>query len=160
RNPPSSRYYQLRRQGDRMSRSIAFLVVLLVCVSMAVAQTPPPFVGLGDSLGEGVQSADANTATQPNDYLHRFAAQAGLAFPLPLIKTRPLAVIGSTANGSRVDPNALVANLSVSGADSTSILNEVAGTPIVTETDLVESPRTGSQIQIAQQLKAPFMICW
>ena len=35
-----------------------------------------------------------------------------------------------------------------------------ATTPIANETDLVLAPRTGTQIQIAESLQAPFMTCW
>jgi GDSL-like Lipase/Acylhydrolase len=122
--------------------------------------TPPPFVGLGDSLGEGVQSADANAATEPHSYLAVFAKQMGVAFPLPLIRTNPFGVVGSTNGRSRIDPTMLVSNLAVSGASTGSILRDAAGLPIDDETDLVEEPRTGTQIEIAQQLQAPFMICW
>jgi len=137
------------------------VVVNLYLATLSLAQTaPPPFVGLGDSLGEGVQSADANQKTQPNGYLNLIAAQMGVSFPLPLIKTSPVGLVGYTTHRSRINPNLLASNLAVSGADSTSILNDVAGTPIDDETDLVLSPRTGTQISIAQSLQAPFMICW
>jgi GDSL-like Lipase/Acylhydrolase len=140
----------------------AIFGLMFIAVSTAgFAQTPPPnFVAVGDSLGEGVQSADADTATQPHGYLALFAQQMGAAFPLPLIHSGPLGVVESTFDRSRQNPGSLASNLAVSGATTTSILSDSAGQPISDETDLVEAPRTGTQIQIAQQLQAPFMICW
>jgi lysophospholipase L1-like esterase len=124
------------------------------------AQPPPPMVGLGDSLGEGVQSADASRRTQPYGYLPLFARQMGVSFPLPLIQSGPFGFVGVTSNRSRVNPDLEASNLAVSGADSASILNDRAGPPIDSETDLVLSPRLGSQIEIAEALGSPFMICW
>jgi hypothetical protein len=122
--------------------------------------TPPIFIGLGDSLGEGVQSADASTRTQSFTYLNLVAQQMGVTFPLPLIQSGALGIIGEVTNRSRVNPSLAGSNLAVSGADVHSLLNQVAGTPIQNETDLVLSPRTGSQMQIAESAQAPFNICW
>ena len=147
-----------------MFRALALslcVVVNLCLATLSLAQpSPPPLIGLGDSLGEGVQSADANQKTQPHGYLNLIATQMGVPFPLPLIKTNPLGMVGHTEHRARVDPNLLASNLAVSGADSTSILSDVAGGPIDEEADLVLSPRTGTQISIAQSLQSPFMICW
>jgi hypothetical protein len=124
------------------------------------AQTPPPFIGLGDSLGEGVQSLDAAFQTQPNGYLNLVATQMGVPFPLPLIQTGPLGVVENVFERTRLSLSVLPSNLAVSGTDSSSILNGQATTPIVDETDLVISPRTGSQISVAESLRSPFIICW
>jgi lysophospholipase L1-like esterase len=142
-------------------KRIAKLAVFFAFLGILFAQTsPPPFVALGDSLSEGVQSADANAATQPQSYLARFAAQMGVAFPLPLIRTSPTGVVGSTNGRSRWNASLAASNLAVSGADTGSILSDAAGQPIDDEIDLVEQPRTGTQVQIAQQLQAPFAVCW
>src|SRR3984957_11365196 len=126
--------------------------------SLAWAQ--PAYVALGDSLGEGVQSADASYRTQPFSYVNRIAAQLGVNFPLPLIKGTATTTVESVKNRTRIDPTVATFDLAVSGADSTSILTQAAGTTITDETDLVLSPRTGTQVQIAQSLLAPFMTCW
>jgi len=135
------------------------LILALGLASLAWAQ-PPAYVALGDSLGEGVQSADASYRTQPFGYVNLIATQLGVNFPLPLIQDGPFTDIFSVTNRTRIDPTVASPNLAVSGADSTSILTQVAGTPIENETDLVLSPRTGSQVQIAQSLEAPLMSCW
>ena len=145
-----------------MHRKAIIGTALLAFAATALAQTIPQrsLVALGDSLGEGVQSADANAATQPHSYPALFASQMGVAFPLPLIQTNPFAVIGSTNGRSRQDATLRVSNLAVSGADTGSILNDSAGQPVDDEIDLVEAPRSGTQIEIAQRLQAPLMICW
>jgi hypothetical protein len=85
----------------------------------------------------------------------------GVTFPVPLIQSGALGVIGEVTKRSRVDPSIAASNLAVSGADLHSLLNQVAGTPIQNETDLVLAPRTGSsQMQIAESAQAPFNICW
>ncbi len=126
----------------------------------ASVSAAPPLVGMGDSLGEGVQSAIAATPTQIHDYLKLIAGQMGVAFPLPLMSTTPTAVIGKTAGRARLSPTVRAANLAVSGADTTSILNQQPVSPPQTEADLVLQPYSGSQIAIAESLKSPFMICW
>jgi hypothetical protein len=135
-------------------------VSLQAQVRAFVVAAPPPFIGLGDSLGEGVQSGIGSQQTQVHGYLNLIAQQMGVSFPLPLMKTGPFGVVGKATDRSRVDPSALASDLAVSGADSTGILNNQAGTPIVNETDLVLSPRTGSEISIAESLRSPFTICW
>ncbi len=141
-----------------MWKKLAPIVFLAVFVQ---AQTPAPqYIALGDSLGEGVQSADASYRTQFYSYPSQIAHQLGAFFPLPLIKGNPFALIGSVNGRSRINPGLEVSNLAVSGADSTSILYDVAGLPVENETDLVLQPRTGSQIDIAEQVRAPFVTCW
>ena len=142
-------------------------VILVLSMALVFAAGPtnsqstaPIFIGLGDSLGEGVQSADASTRTQPFTYLNLVARQMGVTFPLPLIQSAALGIIGEVTNRSRINPSLAGSNLAVSGADVHSLLNQAAGTPIQNETDLVLSPRTGSQIQIAESAQAPFTICW
>jgi GDSL-like Lipase/Acylhydrolase len=143
------------------------ILTLVICISLTylplnaqLVSTSPLVVGLGDSLGEGVQSLDAAYQTQVHGYLPLVAAQIGVSFPLPLIKTSSSGFVGNVNGRTRLNPSALVADLAVSGANSTSILNTQAGSPIETETDLVLSPRIGSQISVAESLKAPLAICW
>ena len=138
------------------------LIAALACFGVAASTYAgsPQFVGLGDSIGEGVQSADANASTQPHTYLALIAAQSGDSFVLPLIRTSPQGVVGSTTGRTRVEPAALTDDLAVSGADSSSILSDSAGWPVDDETDLVELPRTGTQIEIAQRLRPPLIACW
>ena len=57
------------------------IALVFVAVSWTARADSPPLIGLGDSIGEGVQSADANSATQPNTYLALIAAQMGDPFP-------------------------------------------------------------------------------
>ncbi len=105
------------------------ILTLVFCAWLAAitaeAQLVAPsqlVVGLGDSLGEGVQSADAAYQTQIHGYLPLIAAQMGVLFPLPLIKTGLFGVVGNVNGRSRLNPSALSADLAVSGANSTSIL--------------------------------------
>lgn len=120
----------------------------------------PPFTGLGDSLGEGVQSADASLRTQPHGYLNLIAQQMGVAFPLPLISSSPVDYVGETTTRVRLQPGVAAADLAVSGATVDSLLYQQATQPPQTETSLVLEPRSGSQIQIASQSPSPFTVCW
>ncbi len=138
-----------------------FLIPLLCSIVQAQATT---FLGMGDSIGEGVQSADSNYFTQPCSYLNLIAKQAGVGFPLPLIKTNPAGVVGKTVLRHRVFPHFATLNLAVSGADVNSLLNDQANAQTVheidSETDLVLFPRLGSQIQIAETYGSDLIVCW
>ncbi len=142
-----------------MHRWLILPLTLLTSAGM-LAQAQALFVGMGDSLGEGVQSADANILTQPNSYLNLIAGQMGVSFPLPWIIGNPLAFIESVDGRTRLFPTVPGQNLAVSGATVDSLLNQAAGQPIENETDLVLEPRTGTQMQVAESLEAPFTICW
>ncbi|MFQ5842325.1 MAG: SGNH/GDSL hydrolase family protein [Thermodesulfobacteriota bacterium] len=151
-----------------ISKGAAKILVVSVCVgglysSLAQAQ-PPIMVGMGDSIGEAVQSADANLRTQRFSYLKFLAKQMGIRFPLPLIRSSPFGVVGDTTSRCRLWPDTPALNLSVSGADVDSLLTDRADAldkdEIDSETDLVLFPRVGSQMEIAESIGAPFVVCW
>lgn len=129
----------------------------------AVAPTYPLLI-LGDSIGEGVQTADASIFTQPNSYANRVAAQFTLPFPLPWILSNPLGSTGQTNNRGRIFPNLASANLAVSGATVASLLDDAADAnttaEINSETDLVLFPRLGSQMEIAEKAVSGLIFCW
>lgn len=139
----------------------------LLCVlvsSTAAAQPPVPFVGLGDSIGEGVQSGDASHFTQGYSFIHLMAWRMGMDLSLPLIRTNWFGAVGSTDGRSRFDTSTRSRNLAVSGADAASILRDAATAVTVgeidTETELVLFPETGSQIEIAERLRPAVVACW
>lgn len=136
----------------------------LVVPSVSWAQPRPVVVGMGDSIGEGVQSADASQFTQPASYLNWVAFKMGTPFGLPLIESGPFGTVGDTSGRRRLFPGFGSANLSVSGADVGSILRDRADAlseaQIDSETDLVLFPRVGSQIEIAEAIHPPLVICW
>lgn len=139
-------------------------VLWMIVATTAAAQSPIPFVGLGDSIGEGVQSADASEYTQPFSYLNLIAWRMGAPFPLPLIQTGLFAAVGDTDGRSRRDPTVQSLNLAVSGADVASLLRDRADafdvSQIDSETDLVLFPRTGSQMEIAEALAPLYAAVW
>ena len=150
--------------SKRLAEILVFWVCLgVLCYSPAQAQVPI-ILGMGDSIGEGVQSADANLRTQPFSYVKLLASQIGIHFPLPWIRSCPLGVIGDTTFRSRLWPDIPASNLSVSGADVNSLLYDQADAlsedEIDSETDLVLFPRLGSQMEIAESIGAPFIVCW
>jgi lysophospholipase L1-like esterase len=127
----------------------------------AFCQTNPPFIGMGDSLGEGDQSYNASTVSQPNDYLNLIAAQMGVPFQQPLINSTSLGIVGSPSGRSRVNPNANPTDLAVSGATTLDLVSEVASTNIQHEIDLVLAPYIGeSQLKIAEELKPKTIFLW
>jgi len=141
----------------------AIVVGVTLAFSAAVAQSASPaLIGIGDSLGEGVQSDNAFRESQPNTYLNRFATQLGVAFPQPLLSTSIVASINSDSGRSRLSPDTYPADLAVSGATTANVLTATAstGTP-TTEADLVLPPYFGlSQIQIAEQVKPQWLVGW
>ena len=140
----------------------ALLCVLLS--SPASAQPAVPFVGLGDSIGEGVQSGDANEATQGFSFINLIGWHMGTDLSLPFIRTGWFGAVGSTDGRSRVNAATRSRNLAVSGADVASILRDAATAlttaEIDTETELVLFPETGSQIEIAERLNPAVVACW
>jgi hypothetical protein len=141
-------------------RTTILILCLIVLTLSAAAQTRPSLIAMGDSIGEGVQSADANFFSQPNSYLNLIARRMSARFPLPLIVSSPVGVVGSTIGRGRLLPSVEGLNLAVSGADVGSGLREAADTAIDSETDLVLSPRTGSQMKVAVTTPVPLMIYW
>ena len=149
-----------------LKRRVGALIVLALLTGRAptdlAAQTV--FVGLGDSIGEGVQSADANAQTQPYSFLNMIAWRMGAPFPIPLIETGLFGAVGSTDGRTRIDPSVQTLNLAVSGADAHSLLFDAANAATVaaidSETDMVLFPRLGSQMEIAESLQPQFVAAW
>jgi hypothetical protein len=123
---------------------------------------PTPLVGIGDSLGEGVQSANAFAASQPNSYLNRVATQMGVPFAQPLMSTSPLASVFYDAGRARLSPGTEPVDLAVSGATTLDVLAATASAgPPTTEADLVLAPYVGeSQVDIAQALSPRTVLAW
>ena len=143
---------------------VTLTAVMLVSARSPRAQVSVPFVGMGDSIGEGVQSGDASAVTQGLSFLNLMAWRMGADFPLPWIQTNFLGAVGSVDGRSRYDLSTRARNLAVSGADAASILTDAATavTPadIDTETELVLYPETGSQIEIAERLRPQTIAVW
>jgi hypothetical protein len=140
---------------------------LLMTMAVPRAQTPEPrpmFLGLGDSIGEGVQSADASYLTQPFSYLHILSLLMGVPLPMPFIESGLFGTVGSVNGRSRISPEALALNLAVSGADSGDLLfaraDALTTAEIDSELDLVLFPRRASQIEIAETLRPELVACW
>ena len=77
--------------------TMLFLVRLCLCIALfgasVTAQVPSfPIISLGDSLGEGVQSGDANDTTQYYSYASIVNLVLGTHFPLPLIDSHSLGI--------------------------------------------------------------------
>ncbi len=141
--------------------AIPVLILLTLSLQPARSQSATPFVAMGDSITEGVQSADSNLRTQPNNWATLVAQQMGVSFPLPLIKSGPTASIESTVGRTRITPMLSSPNLGVSGATIHDLLYTAAAQPISSETSLVLSPRYGqTQMSIAQSLNAPLYGIW
>lgn len=136
------------------------LLAVFAAASLCRAQNGV-LVGLGDSLTEGVQSANSSVVSQPRSYLTLFAGQSGDVFTLPLIGSGPLGNVEITIDRSRLKPMAPATNLAVSGATTEDVLASVATPGGPSEIDLVLPPYYGlSQIQIAQQLHPQTIVCW
>jgi len=141
----------------QMKQLLVFLFLALLA-SGASGQTP--LVAIGDSISEGVQSGDASEHTQPFSYLAIMARQMGVRFPLPLIATSPIGIVGSTIGRDRIQPLKPAANLGISGADLDSILHKRSDIFRDSETDLVLWPRFGTQVDIAEQMRPNMLVCF
>ena len=151
----------IRTCGRRTGFNVVIAVVFSIYATHGVADT---LVGMGDSIGEGVQAGDASWKTQPYSYLNLLSLVMGSEFQLPLILTWPLGAVGETDVRNRFQPAVESPNLAVSGAKVNSLLYEQANAlirqDIDSETDLVLFPRMQSQIEIAESSGADFIICW
>lgn len=149
--------------SGRMLLKIALIMLItglgLYIISCTSGESP--FVAIGDSISEGVQSADANLQTQPNCFPYLIAKQIGFKLPLPWIQSSPIGVVGDTQFRKRLFPDYPAANLAVSGADISDVLLKTTSDNGDKEIDLVLSPYLGmSQIEIAEISTAPFVIAW
>ncbi len=142
------------------------LAALTACwLQSAPAQAQrPAYMGMGDSIGEGVQSADASFLTQTHSYHVLFAQKLGVQFQLPFIASTPFGAVGETFTRSRFQPSVNGHNLSVSGQAVGSLLRNRADAAttadIQGETDLVLFPRQGSQMEIIEAARPAMSICW
>lgn len=147
------------------------LLLILCCVvvfsftpSTSIAQSTTNLAGIGDSIGEGVQAADAAWQTQVFSYLNFINFQMGSDLSLPLIQTNFLGVVGDTSGRFRIFPEQTTTNNAVSGATVNSLLNNSANatTPddIDSEIDLILFPRQQSQIESVENLAPEMIICW
>lgn len=153
------------------SRAKVFITAILVIAGFLPSQSfsveDPPQVrlaGLGDSIGEGVQAADASWRTQPFSYLNFINHLMNADLTIPFIRTNYLGIVGDTTNRSRIVPGKIATNLAVSGATVNSLLYERASSATIadihSETDLVLFPRMLSQIEAAEQLAPEYLVCW
>jgi GDSL-like Lipase/Acylhydrolase len=158
--PPFTQF----KKATPVALALVCFALLLTLSTVPAASAQVPFVGMGDSIGEGVQSADASESTQPFNFLNLIASRLGTSFPLPLIRTGILGTVGDTSFRSRINPSVAGLDLAVSGADVSSILRDRADATstalINSETDLVLFPRLGSQIEIAETLRPNLVACW
>ena len=158
--PPFTQF----KKATPVALALVCFALLLTLSTVPAASAQVPFVGMGDSIGEGVQSADASESTQPFNFLNLIASRLGTSFPLPLIRTGILGTVGDTSFRSRINPSVAGLDLAVSGADVSSILRDRADATstalINSETDLVLFPRLGSQIEIAEALRPNLVACW
>jgi len=135
-------------------------LILFLSFCFVAALPAQVMIGIGDSLGQSTQGAEATAPFQQRGYLVRIAVQVGAPFPLPLIRGGIATTAQSVAGRSRVDPLVMSPNLAVNGATVETILNEQADGIIDEEVDLVLAPRTGSQIEIAEQMMPSLIVCW
>ena len=157
-----------RAEEERRPRGaaagLAVLAAALVLGAPLLEAAPAALLGLGDSIGEGVQSADASFVTQPHSYLSLAARQIGVPLDLPWIVSGPLGVVGDATRRARIFPSVPGANLAVSGTDVSGLLRRRADAltedEIDSETDLVLFPRLGSQVEIAEAAGAFAVFCW
>lgn len=152
------------RRTALLGWALTFIILVAPAARNASGQTSALFVGMGDSIGEGVQSADASVFTQAFSFPNLIAWKMSARFPIPLIRTNPFASVSDVQGRSRIDPTVRTLNLAVSGADAESLLNDAATatevSQIDSETELVLFPWLGSQMQVAERLRPARVACW
>ncbi len=117
-------------------------------------------VGMGDSVGAGVQSNDLKALMQVGSYIKLIARQAGDPMPLPLVAGGPFTSVSSVEGRSRINPAVNSRNLSFSGAEIQTLLNDVADLTIDNEQDLMFAPRIGNMVDLAEDIDSDLIFCW
>lgn len=154
------------KPGEIKKRIGSMLAMLLALVGPVPGWSAgsPGLVGMGDSLGEGVQGADAAWQTQYFSYVNLVSLLMRQEVSVPFIQSGLLGVVGNTEGRFRIYPDAVTANVAVSGATVNSILYDQAdasGTgSINSETDLVLYPRQQTQIGYVETAKPGVLLCW
>ena len=138
----------------------SILGAVFLCAPGSMALAAPVVVGMGDSIGEGVQAADAAWPTQMFSYIHLVSFLMGAPTTIPFIQTHLFGMVGNTDGRSRVAPSVVATNVAVSGADVNSVLHARADNIIDTETDLVISPRQLTQIESVEAAVPDMVLCW
>lgn len=148
----------------RLRNMTKIAVFFITCLTMNATQGNPVLVGMGDSIGEGVQGADAAWQTQVFSYLNFLGFSMGAGNSLPLIQSNIFGAVGNTENRSRIEPDIISNNIAVSGATLHSLLNSAADatspTLIDSELDLVLFPRQQSQIEFVEASLPAMVVCW
>jgi len=154
----------------KVRKFIHFIFSFLLCgltalsLSAGAVMAAPVLVGMGDSIGEGVQGGDAAWQTQVFSYLNWVNFQMGADLTLPFIQTSLFGIVGNTTDRFRIFPNTVNTNVAVSGATVNSLLNDranaLAPENIDSETDLVLFPGQLSQIEYVESDPPQIVICW
>jgi len=145
-------------------RRLCLGIFLSVSSSLSSAAAAPMIVGMGDSIGEGVQAEDAAWQTQVFGYLNWLSFQMGGDLTIPYIQTNALGSTQDTQNRSRILPNDINTNVAVSGANVSDLLNDAADATTVEEmddeVDLVMFPRMMTQMEYVESVLPELVACW
>lgn len=151
---------------NRVKRFLSLLAVSLSLAALpaAPATAGPPFIGMGDSIGEGVQGADAAWQTQGYSYLNLLSLQLQRFFFQPYISTGLFGLVGNPDDRSRIYPNQVSTNVAVSGATTRSLLyqraNAATTADISNELELVMYPVQMTQMEFVEFVPAELIVCW
>ncbi len=148
-----------RRTG--VAKTMLFTLGLLFG---GAAPAGPAIVGMGDSIGEGVQANDAAWQLQPWSYINWVSGLMGNQLVIPYLVTNEFGQTGSTLGRFRIFPNDVGTNVSVSGANLADLLNSRADAgsiiEINDELDLVMYPRQQSQMEYVESVAPDVILCW
>lgn len=130
----------------------------------SVQAQPQRVVIVGDSISEGVQSADAGWTTQALTYGTWVTFLMGSPDSIPYLNHSLLGIVGDPAGRNRFAPNAITDNVAVSGATLGDVLrtraNAASEAQIDDEFDLILYPRLQTQIEYAESAPPDYILCW
>lgn len=128
------------------------------------APAGPAVVGMGDSIGEGVQANDAAWQLQPWSYINWVSGLMNNQLVIPYLVTNEFGATQSTFGRFRIFPNDVGTNVAVSGANVDDLLNARADAgsilAINDELDLVMYPRQQSQMEYVEAVGPDVILCW
>jgi GDSL-like Lipase/Acylhydrolase len=153
----------------------SLIIALLVMASPQIARAAHPgyvpnVVVIGDSISEGVQSADASWSTQLLTYFSWVIMMVGdpeileAQPPIPLLEDSIFGRAGNPDGRPRRFPDSYNRNVAVSGAKLTDLLFSQADAASIadidSELDLVLYPRQQSQIEYVESVAPDIVLCW
>jgi lysophospholipase L1-like esterase len=160
------------KSGRYVRQVVSGMALLVLLVLTPLQAIPATVVTMGDSISEGVQSADASWSTQLLTYstwLRLVLEDPGISvdfsqISIPFLAPNLFGIVGDPSGRPRLFPNTVADTVAVSGANLSDLLSDQANalneSQIDTELDLMLYPSLQTQIGYAEMVAPDVVLCW